>query len=244
MPLFNFSIQIREDDVAVETSNSEHPRLYLNNTLRSQYKLDSILFLPSYSFNCSNIVSTLSVNHDCSVSHKQQRISVTNHDKNILTSNLNLNIINTASANLVTVVTSSGTPLLHHSCTTPPHFTSFTNYLPPLLLSNSIINVITIPPKIWRKKATTKFKPLIYDDVDEELYLFKPFGKCVNRSSTWNPLFFGRDLWIRLNSSETFALTSMLTLLFASQSSLSLNLTGILSVNEACHTESLTSNSY
>ena len=81
MPLFNFSIQIREDDVAVETSNSEHPRLNLNNKLRSQYKLDSNLLLPSYSSNFSNIVSTLSVNHVCSVSHLQQHISVTNHDK-------------------------------------------------------------------------------------------------------------------------------------------------------------------
>ena len=70
MPLFNFSIQIREDDVAVETSNSEHPRLNLNNKLRPQYKLDSSLLLPSYSLYFSTIVSTLSFIHVCSILHK------------------------------------------------------------------------------------------------------------------------------------------------------------------------------
>ena len=131
MPLSNFSVQIKEGDVAVETSNSEHPRLYLNNTLRSQYKLDSILFLPSYSFNCSNIVNIFSVNIFCSVTHKQWNIPVTNHDKNILTSYVNLNILNTASTNIVTLVNSSETKSLHDRSTLPHHFTSFTNYIPP-----------------------------------------------------------------------------------------------------------------
>ena len=30
----------------------------------------------------------------------------------------------------------------------------------------------------------TKFKPLVYDDVDEQLYLFKAFSKYVKHSST------------------------------------------------------------
>ena len=87
--------------------------------------------------------------------------------KNIVKSNVNLNIITTASSNLVTVVTSVETKSLHDSSTLLHHFTSFTNYLPPKLLADSIINVITILPKIWCKKSKTKFKPLIYDDVDE-----------------------------------------------------------------------------
>lgn len=122
-------------------SNSELLRLNFNNKLRFQYKLGSNSILPSYTFNCNNIVSTLSVNNVCSITHKQRNISVTNHDKNILTSNVNLNIINTDSTNSFTVVTSSRTKLRHHVSTIPYHFTSFTNHSQ--LLSNPIVNVIT-----------------------------------------------------------------------------------------------------
>ena len=55
-------------------------------------------------------------------------------------------------------------------------------------------------------------------------------------------LFFGMNLWTRLNFSNTFALTRILTLLFASQSSQSLNLTGIPFVNGAYHACSLIPN--
>ena len=55
-------------------------------------------------------------------------------------------------------------------------------------------------------------------------------------------LFFGMNLWTRLNFSNNFALTRILTLLFASQSSQSLNLTGIPFVNGAYHACSLIPN--
>ena len=73
------------------------------------------------------------------------------------------------------------------STTLPLPFTSIDNQLPPSFLPHPIINAITVPPKIWRKKAATKYKPIIYDDVDEDLYLFKSFGKCVKHSSSWQP---------------------------------------------------------
>ena len=61
-----------------------------------------------------------------------------------------------------------------------------------ILFSNPIthnpsINVITIPPKFWRKKPTNSYKPIIYDDVDEDLYIFKSFGKSMKHSSHFTP---------------------------------------------------------
>ena len=43
------------------------------------------------------------------------------------------------------------------------------------------------PPKILLKKATNKYKSTIYDDVDEDLYLFKYFGKRMTHSPKWIP---------------------------------------------------------
>ena len=73
------------------------------------------------------------------------------------------------------------------SSTLPLPFTSIYNQLPPSFLPHLLINAITVPPKIWRKKAPTKYKPIIYDDVDEDLYFFKPFDKCVKNSLSWQP---------------------------------------------------------
>ena len=67
------------------------------------------------------------INTIYSITHKQWLISVFNHNSNILTSNANLNIINTTNTNLVTVVTSSDTKPLYDNSTLPHHFTSFTN---------------------------------------------------------------------------------------------------------------------
>ena len=75
---------------------------------------------------------------------------------------------------------------------TPSSFYSAIHFIlqsapPPTILPDPIINVITVPPKIWRKKAASNYKPLVYNDVDEDLYSFKPFGKCVKRSASWEP---------------------------------------------------------
>ena len=43
------------------------------------------------------------------------------------------------------------------------------------------------PPKTLLKKATNKYKSIIYDDVDEDSYLFKYFGKRMRRSPKWIP---------------------------------------------------------
>ena len=49
------------------------------------------------------------------------------------------------------------------------------------------INVITISPKIWRKKLVNEYTPIIYDDDEEDLYVFKSFGKGMKRSSHFTP---------------------------------------------------------
>ena len=88
---------------------------------------------------------------------------------------VNLHHISTTSANLVTVVTTSTTEHQRDNDSRQHSFTSINNQLPSSLLSHPIINTITVPPKIWRKKSTLKYRPIIYDDIDEDLYLFKRF---------------------------------------------------------------------
>ena len=51
------------------------------------------------------------------------------------------------------------------------------------LVSSSLINVITVSPNFWRKKPVNKYNPVLYDDVDEDVYVFKSFGKSIKR--TW-----------------------------------------------------------
>ena len=53
--------------------------------------------------------------------------------------------------------------------------------------SNPSINIITTLPKFWRKKLVNSYKPIIYDDVDEDLYVFKSFDKSMKRSSHFIP---------------------------------------------------------
>ena len=50
------------------------------------------------------------------------------------------------------------------------------------LIPGSFIIVITVPPKFWRNKAINKYDPILYDDVDEDLYVFRSFGKSMTRT--------------------------------------------------------------
>ena len=56
------------------------------------------------------------------------------------------------------------------------------NNFPNPLTSHLSINVITVPPKFWRRKPVNKYNPIIHDDVDEEMYVFISFGKSMTRS--------------------------------------------------------------
>ena len=55
------------------------------------------------------------------------------------------------------------------------------------IISNPSINVITVPPNFLRKKPANSYKPIIYDNIDEDLYVFKSFGKSMKRSSHFIP---------------------------------------------------------
>ena len=62
-----------------------------------------------------------------------------------------------------------------------------TNTFPNPITSNPSINVITVPPKFWRKKPVNSYKPIIYDDVDDYLCVFKSFGRSMKHSSHFIP---------------------------------------------------------
>ena len=44
---------------------------------------------------------------------------------------------------------------------------------------NPLVRVITVPTKAWRPKAKNKYKPIIYHDVDDDLYVLKVYGKAM-----------------------------------------------------------------
>ena len=46
---------------------------------------------------------------------------------------------------------------------------------------------MTVPPKIWRPKMVNNYKPIIYTDVDDNLYVLKYYGNSMTRSPTWTP---------------------------------------------------------
>ena len=80
---------------------------------------------------------------------------------------------------------------------------------------NPSINIITVPPKFWRKKPVNSYKPIIYDDVDEDLYVFKSFGRSMKRSSHFIPrprldLIYGTTLFMNQNF---FRICSSVTML-------------------------------
>ena len=62
------------------------------------------------------------------------------------------------------------------------HCTEINNSFPNPLDPSSLINVITVPPKFWRKNPVNKYNTVLYDDVDEDVYVFKSFGKSIKRS--------------------------------------------------------------
>ena len=61
------------------------------------------------------------------------------------------------------------------------------NILSNPFIPGSSINVITVPSKIWRKNAINKYDPILYDDVDEDLYVFKSFDKSMTRTPHFVP---------------------------------------------------------
>ena len=44
-----------------------------------------------------------------------------------------------------------------------------------------------VPPKIWRPKSKNNYKPIVFTDVDDDLYVLRSYGKAMTRSSIWKP---------------------------------------------------------
>ena len=135
---------------------------------------------------------------------------------------------------------------------TPSSFCSAIHFIlqsaPPTILPDPIINVITVSPKIWRKKVASNYKPLVYNDVDEDFFSFKPFGKCVKRSASWESrLRFDLIHWNEsLDSLELeryFLLEIKMTTPLGAPFYLLSNPIGILSMKGALHVQCSISNS-
>ena len=95
--------------------------------------------------------------------------STNNYHQTIFASTVTSHIIHTSRSNLATKFASFKLNLPQDKHTSYHHFTSLFFHLPSSILSDPVVNVITIPPKIWQKKAANKYKPLVHNDVDEDL---------------------------------------------------------------------------
>lgn len=65
--------------------------------------------------------------------------------------------------------------------------TQIRNTFPNSLITYPTINLITVPPKFCKNKVVNNYKSIRYDDIDEELYVFKHFGKILKSSQHFNP---------------------------------------------------------
>ena len=122
------------------------------------YKLNCFFILSTCTFNCSSVVRPLSVDNFCNYSTSGKlKVCFIKHDQTICTSTIASNIINTSSSNLATTLTSSKLTLQQDKHTSNHHFTFFSFHLPSSILTDPVVNVITIPPKIWRKKVANNY---------------------------------------------------------------------------------------
>ena len=157
--------------VVVGANSDALSRLSVLN-LRSQPKLILINSLPFNVIDCSNFVNTCSIPNVCNSICLQSKSSIIQNEKTNYNPKLIYQIINTLSANVVTIVNNPSSLMenidlpLHDGCYTPAKIVSS--------LSFSAINIISIPPKIWRPKPKNKYKPMVCTDVDEDIYTFKP----------------------------------------------------------------------
>ena len=163
MSLKHFPVKIREGIIPIATNNIELPWLNFVER-RSELNLIPSLILPCSSFICfnfSNIVKPLgTTNIFSSFANSLQESHITKHDINTLLPTLNFSIVNNSSFNLITIFTgiSSTKGRLIMIVILWKIISLFFNYLSSSIITNPIINVITVPPKIWREKPTNKYK--------------------------------------------------------------------------------------
>ena len=65
--------------------------------------------------------------------------------------------------------------------------TQIRNNLLNAIISDPTINFISVPTKFWKNKAVNKYKFILYDDIDEDVYAFRSFGKSMKRLQYFTP---------------------------------------------------------
>ena len=135
---------------------------------------------------------------------------------------------------------------------TPSSFCSAIHFIlqssPPTILPDPIINVITVSPKIWRKKVASNFKPLVYNDFDEDFFPLSPLVNVLSVPLHGNPdfvliSFTGTNPSIHLNLKDMFLLEIKMTTPLGAPFYLLSNPIGILSMKGALHVQCSISNS-
>ena len=137
--------------------------------LRSNLKLNCCYHSYYSVFNCSNFVKTCSISNVCG--HTSTSLMPINNTETAVLNTINLKTINTYSNNLVSTFLNPSSLKDSNEC----------------IAFESTVNAISVPPKIWRPKQKTNYKPMICTDVDEDLYIFNPFGKSMKRAESWTP---------------------------------------------------------
>ena len=180
--------------VITGTNSNEHPRLDSVSNPRLTFNITKSNSLYNHNFICSSLVKHVSIVTVCEPLKKKIN-DITTNDTNILHSPMIKNIKNINRDNLATINSNCDyKPVRNNNIDTSLPDLNFneysTNILPCTQKKNSfpnpfdpssLINVITVPPKFWRKKPVNKYNPVRYDDVDEDLYVFKSFKKSIKR---------------------------------------------------------------
>ena len=135
---------------------------------------------------------------------------------------------------------------------TPSSFCSAINFIlqsaPLPILPDPIINVITVPPKIWRKKAASNYKPSFATMLTRICIPLSPLVNVLSAPLHENPdfvliSFTATNPSIHLNLKEIFVWGIKLTTPLGAPFYLLSNQIGILSVKGAFHVQCLISNS-
>ena len=118
----------------------------------------------------------------------QSNSSIIQNEKTNYNPKLIYQTINTRSANVVTIVNNPS--LLREDIDLPLHDGCYTpeKFAPPSSPSFSAVNIISVPPQIWRPKPKNNYNPIVCTDVDDDFYTFKSYGNATKRAESCIPM--------------------------------------------------------
>ena len=153
--------------------------------LRSPFKIKSCYNSYYSVFNCSNVVTICSIPNVCGDTSQQIR-SMINTETAVLKTK-NIQTINTSSNNLVINFTNPS-PLKDRTRLNlyddSSLFDNIKSISSPL---SSTVNVIFVPPKIWRPKSRKHYKLMLCTNVDEDFYVYTHCAKSMVLSPSSTP---------------------------------------------------------